>query len=82
MYSIDESTGGLEISHRLVLPTKDYPGCPGPVTGLRSVPPLSKTREIVSCVVPTGTRNHGFGAVRFRGDNSFSRLWFRLQRIL
>jgi hypothetical protein len=35
VYSIDESTGGLEISHRLILPTKDYPGCPGPVTGLR-----------------------------------------------
>ena len=35
VYSIDETTGGLEISHRLVLPTKDYPGCPGPVTGLR-----------------------------------------------
>ena len=44
VYSIDETTGGLEISHRLVLPTKDYPGCPGPVTGLRwarvSVPVL------------------------------------------
>jgi len=38
VYSIDETTGGLEISHRLVLPTKDYPGCPGPVTGLRWTP--------------------------------------------
>ena len=33
MYAIDESTGGLTVSHKLLLPTKDYPGCPGPVTG-------------------------------------------------
>ena len=26
VFSIDESTGGLEISHQLILPTKDYPG--------------------------------------------------------
>jgi len=38
VYSIDETTGGLEISHKLILPTKDYPGCPGPVTGLRWTP--------------------------------------------
>ena len=37
VYSIDETTGGLSVSHKLVLPTKDYPGCPGPVTGLRLV---------------------------------------------
>jgi len=38
VYSIDESTGGLEVSHRLLLPTKDYPGCPGPVTCLKWTP--------------------------------------------
>jgi len=38
VFSIDESTGGLEISHQLILPTKDYPGCPGPVTALRWTP--------------------------------------------
>ena len=37
VYSIDETTGGLSLSHKLILPTKDYPGCPGPVTGLRLV---------------------------------------------
>jgi len=38
VYSIDESTGGLEVSHHLQLPTKDYPGCPGPVTALKWTP--------------------------------------------
>jgi len=38
VYAIDESTGGLTVSHKLILPTKDYPGCPGPVTGLRWTP--------------------------------------------
>jgi len=38
VYCIDETTGGLVVSHHLVLPTKDYPGCPGPVTSLRWTP--------------------------------------------
>ena len=38
VYCMDESTGGLGVSHRLVLPTKEYPGCPGPVTVLRWTP--------------------------------------------
>jgi len=38
VYSIDESTGGLELSHHLILPTKDYPGCPGPVTAMKWTP--------------------------------------------
>ena len=38
VYSIDETTGGLELSHRLSLPTRDYPGCPGQVTVLRWTP--------------------------------------------
>jgi hypothetical protein len=38
VYSIDDATGGLEVSHRLLLPTRDYPGCPGPVTALRWTP--------------------------------------------
>lgn len=32
VYCIDESTGGLEVSHACVLSSKDYPGCPGSVT--------------------------------------------------
>ncbi|XP_072379724.1 guanine nucleotide exchange factor subunit Rich [Diabrotica undecimpunctata] len=31
VYTIDESTGGLEISHTCVLSSKDYPGDPGAV---------------------------------------------------
>ena len=38
VYCIDETTGGLVVSHHLVLPTKDYPGCPGPVTSLKWTP--------------------------------------------
>jgi hypothetical protein len=38
VYSIDDVTGGLEVSHHLLLPTKDYPGCPGAVTSLRWTP--------------------------------------------
>ena len=38
VFCIDESTGGLEMSHRLCLPTREYPGCPGPVTALRWTP--------------------------------------------
>lgn len=28
---MDESTGGLEVSHNCILSSKDYPGCPGAV---------------------------------------------------
>lgn len=38
MYAIDELTGGLAISHKLILPSRDYPGCPGAVTCLRWTP--------------------------------------------
>ena len=38
VYSIDEMTGGLVISHRLILPTRDYPGCPGPVSCIKWTP--------------------------------------------
>ena len=31
-------SGGLELSHRLALPTRDYPGCPGQVTQLKWTP--------------------------------------------
>ena len=31
VYGIDETTGGLELSHRLSLPTRDYPGNPGKI---------------------------------------------------
>jgi hypothetical protein len=38
VYNVDEMTGGLVISHRLKLPTRDYPGCPGPVSCMKWTP--------------------------------------------
>ena len=38
VYNVDEMTGGLVISHRLRLPTRDYPGCPGPVSCMKWTP--------------------------------------------
>lgn len=38
VYCVDESTGGLEISHNCVLSSKDYPGCPGTVGQVRWTP--------------------------------------------
>ena len=38
VYSVDEMTGGLVVSHRLKLPTRDYPGCPGPVSCMKWTP--------------------------------------------
>lgn len=38
VYYVDECTGALEVSHALVLSTKDYPGQPGPVSCLRWTP--------------------------------------------
>ncbi|KAJ8679952.1 hypothetical protein QAD02_015739 [Eretmocerus hayati] len=35
---VDETTGSLEVSHNLVLSTKDYPGVPGSVCCLRWTP--------------------------------------------
>ncbi|XP_063238684.1 guanine nucleotide exchange factor subunit Rich [Bacillus rossius redtenbacheri] len=37
-YCIDESTGGLEVSHHMVLSSRDYPGAPGAVTCVRWTP--------------------------------------------
>lgn len=31
VYTVDEATGGLEVSHRLVLSSRDFAGSPGPV---------------------------------------------------
>ncbi|XP_019759391.2 guanine nucleotide exchange factor subunit Rich isoform X1 [Dendroctonus ponderosae] len=31
VYYVDDSTGGLEVSHNCILSSKDYPGCPGAV---------------------------------------------------
>lgn len=31
MYMVDEATGGLEVSHRLILSDRDYGGSPGSV---------------------------------------------------
>jgi RAB6A-GEF complex partner protein 1 len=35
VFSIDETSGGLILSHRLQLSSRDFPGCPGPVQILR-----------------------------------------------
>lgn len=35
---VDETTGGLEVTHQLVLSSKDYPGCPGKVRCIRWTP--------------------------------------------
>ncbi|XP_055636034.1 guanine nucleotide exchange factor subunit Rich isoform X2 [Toxorhynchites rutilus septentrionalis] len=38
MYVIDDLTGGLELSHRLVLSAKDFPGSPGSVSEMKWTP--------------------------------------------
>lgn len=38
MYVIDDLTGGLELSHQLVLSAKDFPGSPGHVSELKWTP--------------------------------------------
>ncbi|KAL1395671.1 hypothetical protein pipiens_011073 [Culex pipiens pipiens] len=38
MYVIDDLTGGLELSHRLILSAKDFPGSPGHVSELKWTP--------------------------------------------
>ncbi|KAK5648957.1 hypothetical protein RI129_003849 [Pyrocoelia pectoralis] len=38
VYYIDESTGGLELSHHCILSSKDYPGCPGIVNQVKWTP--------------------------------------------
>ncbi|KAJ9595098.1 hypothetical protein L9F63_013624, partial [Diploptera punctata] len=38
VYCIDEITGGLEVSHHIELSSKDYPGSPGDVQGIRWTP--------------------------------------------
>ncbi|XP_052755748.1 guanine nucleotide exchange factor subunit Rich [Galleria mellonella] len=35
VFTIDEATGGLELSHTMVLSSKDFPGDPGPVKCIR-----------------------------------------------
>nr|XP_049701348.1 guanine nucleotide exchange factor subunit Rich [Helicoverpa armigera] len=35
VFTIDEATGGLELSHTMVLSSKDFPGDPGPVKCMR-----------------------------------------------
>lgn len=37
VFTIDEATGGLELSHTLLLSSKDFPGDPGPVKCIRLV---------------------------------------------
>lgn len=31
VYQVDEATGGLEVTHKLALSSRDYAGDPGPV---------------------------------------------------
>ncbi|XP_026289117.1 guanine nucleotide exchange factor subunit Rich isoform X1 [Frankliniella occidentalis] len=38
VYCVDETTGGLEVTHQIVLSPKDYPGCPGRVRCIRWTP--------------------------------------------
>lgn len=38
VYHVDESTGGLEISHNCQLSTKDYPGYPGEINNMLWTP--------------------------------------------
>lgn len=38
MYYVDDSTGGLEVSHNCLLSSKDYPGCPGAVRNILWTP--------------------------------------------
>lgn len=38
MYTIDDLTGGLEMSHTLYLSAKDFPGSPGPVREMKWTP--------------------------------------------
>ncbi|XP_065331674.1 guanine nucleotide exchange factor subunit Rich isoform X2 [Cloeon dipterum] len=38
VYCVDEVTGGLEVSHQVVLSSKDFPGAPGAVTCMRWTP--------------------------------------------
>lgn len=38
VYTIDDLTGGLELSHKLLLSAKDYPGAPGPVREMKWTP--------------------------------------------
>ncbi|XP_076267797.1 guanine nucleotide exchange factor subunit Rich isoform X2 [Rhynchophorus ferrugineus] len=38
VYYVDDSTGGLEVSHNCVLSSKDYPGCPGAVANVLWTP--------------------------------------------
>ncbi|GLH13764.1 Guanine nucleotide exchange factor subunit Rich [Gryllus bimaculatus] len=52
VYCIDESTGGLEVSHHIVLLSKDYPGLPGPVHCVRWTPD--------GCAMAVAWANGGF----------------------
>ncbi|XP_022920815.2 guanine nucleotide exchange factor subunit Rich [Onthophagus taurus] len=38
VYYVDETTGGLGVSHQCVLGSKDYPGCPGAVKTIKWTP--------------------------------------------
>ncbi|XP_075216315.1 guanine nucleotide exchange factor subunit Rich [Lycorma delicatula] len=52
VYEIDETSGGLEVSHQLVLSAQVYPGDVGPVTCLRWTPD--------GCAVAMAWANGGF----------------------
>lgn len=73
VFSIDETTGGLQLSHTLQLSSRDYPGQPGPVEVLQWSPDgcclaLCWTRGAISLWSTFGalllcTLNWDYGAV-------------------
>ena len=50
VYNVDEMTGGLVISHRLKLPTRDYPGMCSPKGQLNFI--AQKTNEMLDKILP------------------------------
>lgn len=52
VYTIDDTTGGLELSHKLALSSKDFPGLPGAVNNMKWTPD--------GCAVIMSWENGGF----------------------
>lgn len=45
-YTIDELTGGLELSHTMIMSAKDFPGSPGAVREIKWAPDGCAVSEI------------------------------------
>lgn len=52
VYLVDEATGGLEVSHRMVLSDRDYGGSPGPVgeLSLHDLPSHASFCNFPTCI--------------------------------